>query len=108
MSEMPGRWNEWNQPKREVMWATNGKAIRIGLPKPPGGQMMTLLPHMLETELQDLMFVLLGFSLVLVKSFHVSLLSSLLEGECLLCAIISWKYGTFFLILQGLTDKSLP
>lgn len=57
-------------------------------------------------ELQELMFALLGFSLVLSPPVSISL-SSPLEWECLACATVCQQHFTSFFYLQGLTGKSL-
>lgn len=57
-----------------------------------------------ETEMQDLVFVLLGF---LLWSNLPSLCthSSLLEWEGVFCAFVCWKDITCFLILQDVAIK---
>jgi hypothetical protein len=63
--------------------------------------------QILDKELQDLMFVLLAFSLVLVPSFHYMRPFFLFEMEifflshCKICNLTFW-------VIQGLTTKSLP
>jgi hypothetical protein len=62
--------NECNESKREALWAANNKVISVGLPKPTAVQNMA--PYatfwMTDGEKQNLMFSLLGFSLVLGQS----------------------------------------
>jgi hypothetical protein len=48
-----------------------------------------------DVDLHVLMFALLGFSLGLVAFFFSRPHSSLLERECLLCAIVYWKCVIF-------------
>lgn len=61
----------------------------------------------LDMDLKDLMFTLLGFGLVFILFLLSMPLSFSLEWECLLCATAYWKNITCFLNLQRLTAKRL-
>jgi hypothetical protein len=79
---------------REAIWAANGKVIRVGILKPFGVHIPPLCDpqRLLDMELQESTFSLLGSVLLWSHSFFPCCHSSLLEWECLLCVIVSYKY----------------
>lgn len=60
---------------------------------------------MLETELMDLMFFLLGLGLSLAQSFLVVLLFSLLGWGCVPCATLGRKHTSSFVISRLLESQ---
>lgn len=90
--------------------ATARKAMGCSCPSPLGLVSCYHLLQMLDTRLQDWLFVLLGSGLALGWSLLFSY-SFLLEQKCLSCAyltFISWKYKTYFSISYRASQLSLP
>jgi hypothetical protein len=71
--------NELSHPKRQAIWATNGKPFVVWLPKPMEAHIIS--PCALDARHRATGFkvCLLGFSLVLVSSFLLVPHSSFLE-----------------------------
>jgi hypothetical protein len=89
------------------MWVVTGKAIEVGLSKSVETYILSSHCLMLDTELQDLMYALLGFRLALVPSLlSVPPFPLFWNWECLLCCCILEVCKLFD--LQRLKTKSLP
>jgi hypothetical protein len=91
------------EPVQETMWLVNTKTIGPGMLKPTGVHIMTLCAMNAGSEATGFSVCPAGF-----WSYFGFIPFSLLEWESLLCAILYWKYITFFFFKQGLTAKSWP
>lgn len=88
---------KWRQPKRKAMFAAEGRVWEVG--------QLNCKSHMSNIELQDLFFVLLGFSLALVWSFldmfHFPFWNANVESVPLYA-------GPIYLVLIGFHFMRLP
>lgn len=80
----------------ETVWATNNKALGVGILKPVGSQVMAACdPDPRDGATEFSFFVLFLLSFVSIPPFYGPN-TSLLKQECVLCAIVIWTYVTFF------------
>jgi hypothetical protein len=96
------QWTPWDG-KRWQEYGTYaersyGHLVESAQERPCGLQMARPLcgAWMSDMELRGLVFALLGFNLSLVNPSFLFFDCSILELECLLCAIVSWKYVVSF------------
>lgn len=83
--------HNWNHPKREAMSPPTRRVIGDGVSQSSVTHLSLLTPRILNTELQDLIFLLLDVIFTLAKFFFYSLLSSILVWKCLPYVIVSWN-----------------
>lgn len=96
-----------NQPKRVTMWAAVGKVIGVSCSIPLVHNFYHCISQRPNIELQDRMFVLLGFYPALAWHFFLSHYSSIKECKLLTCTTVLWDYVLCFWSVCLVSQKKL-